>query len=326
MTRVIGMIGFTLALIGSSLVATHVANAQEHYPSRPVQVIIGAPAGGGIDGITRVLADLAEPRLGQKLVIENKPGGGGTIGMALVAQAKPDGYTLISTWNSPVTSTVHSLKVPYTPDDFTPILRISSGAYVFCVAPNFPASNGREFIDYLKAKPNQYAYGNDGVGGTAQLAAERIFRAAGIQQRTIPFSGALDVAKNFLGGYIPIYVGSILPILPHVEAGKAKCPLLTSAEGNPSLPKAQGLRDLGMADSATVLWRAILGPKNMPADRVKTLETALRQAAEEPRFKDFLAKQGETLWLGGPNELRELIRNEYKALGEVSAALGLKKS
>lgn len=325
MTHLIGRIGIALAAIGFGLVSAQAAHAQERYPSRPVQVIIGANAGGGIDAITRVLAELVEPHLGQKLVIENKPGGGGTIGMALVAQAKPDGYTLLATWNSPVTSTVHSLKVPYTPDDFTPILRMSSGAYVFCVAPDFPAANGKEFIDQLKAKPNQYAYGNDGVGGTAQLAAERIFRAAGIQQRTIPFSGALDVAKNFLGGYIPVYVGSILPILPHVEAGKAKCPLLTSAEGNPSLPQAQGLRDVGLAGTATVLWRAILGPKNMPADRVKVLETALRRAAEEPRFKEFLAKQGETLWLGGPNELRELIRDEHKALGEVSAALGLKK-
>jgi tripartite-type tricarboxylate transporter receptor subunit TctC len=314
-----GVAVVALGLVGSGY-------AQERFPSRPIQIIVGANPGGGIDSITRVLTELAEPTLGQKFVIENKPGGGGTIGMALAAQAKPDGYTLTATWSSPVTATVHSVKVPYTADDFTPILRLTYGPYVFCVSPDFPANNAKEFIDQLKAKPGQYTYGNDGVGGTGQLAAERIFKAAGIKQRTIPFSGAVEVAKNFLGGYVPIYIGSILPIKPHVEAGKAKCPLLTSAGRNPILPEAQGLEDVGMAKSATVLWRGILGPKGIPADRAAILEKALRQAAESPRFKEFIAKQGETLWLGGPDELRALIREEYKALGEVSASLGLKKN
>lgn len=313
------------ALVALGFAGSDDARAQERFPSRPIQVIIGANPGGGIDSITRVLAELAEPALGQKVVIENKPGGGGTIGMALAARARPDGYTLTSTWSSPVTATVHSLTVPYTADDFTPILRLTYGPYVFCVSPDFPASGAKEFINQLKAKPGEYAYGNDGVGGTAQLATERIFKEAGIRQRTIPFSGALDVAKNFLGGYVPVYVGSILPILPHVEAGKAKCPLLTSAERNAILPKAESLTDVGMPNAATVLWRAILGPKNIPADRVVILEKAFRQAAESPRFKDFIEKQGETLWLGGPEELRALIREEYKVLGEVSDSLGLKK-
>jgi tripartite-type tricarboxylate transporter receptor subunit TctC len=319
-----GLVGGALALL--TLGAAGDSAAQEKFPSRPIQVLIGAPAGGGIDSITRVLAELAEPKLGQKIVIENKPGAGGTLGMSLAAQAKPDGYTLISTWNSPVTATVHSLKVPYTPDDFTPVLRLSSGAYVFCVAPDFPASTGRELLDHLKSKPRELAYGNDGVGGTGQLAAERIFHAAGVQQRTIPFSGALEVAKNFLGGYIPIYVGSILPILPHVQAGKAKCPLLTSVDRNATLPKADGLGEVGLSNASTVLWRALLAPKNLPADRLATLEAAFREAASQPKFKEFLGNQGETLWLGSSDELRALIRDEYKALGEVSQTLGLKKS
>lgn len=295
------------------------------YPEKPIEVIVPSPPGGGTDIAARLLAELTEPFLKQKLVIINKPGGGGTVGVSLLTQAKPDGYTLAAVWNSPLTASPHSLQVAFTPDDYQPILQISSAAYVLCAASDFPASNARELIDELKKNPGKYTYGNDGVGGTMQLAGERIFKALGVKVRPVPFGGAGETAKNFLGGHVTFYGGSIPPIMPHIKAGKAKALLLTSAADNQALPTASGLKALGIPQEETVLWRAVIGPKNLPADVLKTLEAAFRQGASQPRFKGFLKEQGEESVIAGPADVSKLIREEYKALGEVAKALGLKK-
>jgi tripartite-type tricarboxylate transporter receptor subunit TctC len=301
------------------------ALAQAKYPERPVVLIVPSPPGGGTDTAARLLAELTEPFLGQKIVVENKAGGGGTVGVAVLSQSKPDGYTLGAVWNSPLTASPHSLPVTYTPEGYTPILKTSSTSYVLCAAPDFPANNGRELIEAIRNSPGKYTYGNDGVGGTMQLAAERIFREAGIKARGVPFGGAGETLKNFLGGQVTFYGGSISPIAPHVQAGKAKCLLVTSADRNPALPQASGLKDVGLESTETVLWRALLGPKDLPADKVAVLESAFRKGAETERFKAFLDQQGEVLTLAGPRELKQLILSELKALGEVAAAIGIKK-
>jgi tripartite-type tricarboxylate transporter receptor subunit TctC len=245
--------------------------------------------------------------------------------VSLLTQAKPDGYTLGGVWNSPLTASPHTLQVGFTPDDYQPIVQISSAAYVICAAPDFPANDARELIAELKKNPGKYTYGNDGVGGTMQLAGERIFRALGVKVRPVPFGGAGETAKNFLGGHVTFYGGSVPPIMPHIKAGKAKALLLTSAADNPVLPTASGLKVLGIPQEETVLWRAIIAPKGCPPDVLKTLEAAFTQGASQQRFKDFLRDQGEELVIAGPAEVSRLIREEYKALGAVAKELGLTK-
>lgn len=295
------------------------------YPEKPIEMIVPSPPGGGTDIAIRLLAELSEPFFKQKIVVINKPGGGGTVGVSLLTQAKPDGYTLGGVWNSPLTASPHTLQVGFTPDDYQPILQISSAAYVLCAAPDFPANNAQELIAELKKNPGKYTFGNDGVGGTMQLAGERIFKALGVKVRPVPFGGAGETAKNFLGGHVTFYGGSIPPIMPHVKAGKAKALLLTSASNNAALPTASGLRDLGIPQEETVLWRAVIAPKGLPPEIVKTLEEAFRQGAAQPRYKDFLKEQGEEAVIAGPAAVSKLIREEYKALGEVARDLGLKK-
>jgi tripartite-type tricarboxylate transporter receptor subunit TctC len=312
-------------LLGLAVVLAVVNPLWAGYPEKPIEVIVPSPPGGGTDIAIRLLAELSEPFLKQKIVVINKPGGGGTVGVSLLTQAKPDGYTLGGVWNSPLTASPHTLQVGFTPDDYQPILQISSAAYVLCAAPEFPASNARELIDELKKNPGKYTYGNDGVGGTMQLAGERIFKALGVKVRPVPFGGAGETAKNFLGGHVTFYGGSIPPIMPHIKAGKAKALLLTSASNNEAVPTASGLRDLGIPQEETVLWRAIIGPKGLPPEIVKTLEEAFRQGAAQPRYQEFLREQGEEAVIAGPAAVSRLIREEYKALGEVAKDLGLKK-
>jgi tripartite-type tricarboxylate transporter receptor subunit TctC len=295
------------------------------FPERPITLIVPAPPGGGTDVFARQLAEIVEPILKQKVVVENKAGGGGTVGTTLVTAARPDGHTLGFIWNSPLTTSPHTLPVAYTPDSYQPVVSIGYSSYVLCAQPDFPASNAQEMIAHIKANPGKFTYGNDGVGGTMQLAAERIFRKLDARVRPVPFGGAGETAKNFLGAHVTFYGGSLPPILPHVKAGKAKCLILTSAEGNSALPEASGLSGLGIGSEETVLWWGLIAPKGVPADRLAIITKAFTEAANSSRFKEAMTQQGALHAVKDAAMMDKTIRSELAALGDVAKAIGLQK-
>ena len=309
----------------ASVMAGPPAGAQEKFPARPIEIIVPTPPGGGTDITTRLLAELVEPTLGQKVVVVNRAGAGGTLGMSAVVQAKPDGYTLGGLWNAPLTMTPHSQAVPYTLQDFVAISLADTAPSVLCTKPDFPANSGKEFLEAIRASPNKYTYGNDGVGGQLHLSTERIFARFGIKARPVPFGGAGETLKNFLGGHVDIYAGSIPPVVPHVKAGTAKCLLLTSREKNAAVPQAVSLTELGIPDTATYLWHGIVGPKGIPPDRIAILEKAFIQAAKSDKFRQSMEARGVTVEGAGAAEFRKLIDTEFKAMGELATALGMAK-
>jgi tripartite-type tricarboxylate transporter receptor subunit TctC len=299
--------------------------AAQTYPTRPITMIVPAPPGGGTDVFARALAEVVEATLKQKIVIENRAGGGGTLGVTQLVAARPDGYTLGFIWNSPLTTSPHSLQVSYTPQSYRAVMSIGYSSYVLCAQPNFPANNAKELIAKLKEPGTRFTYGNDGVGGTMQLAAERIFVANGVKLRSVPFGGAGETAKNFLGGHIDFYGGSLPPILAHAKAGKAKCLLLTSSTNNAALPEAEGLESIGLADKQTVLWWGLIAPANTPEIIVATLQSAFVEAAKTDKFKEILDKQGAVSNVLDGAATSSLITQELEALGEVARALGIEK-
>ncbi len=174
--------------------------AQEKFPSRPIEMIVPTPPGGGVDIIGRMLAEGAEAFLGAKVVVSNVSGATGGVGVGRMTRAKPDGYTVAFVWNAPVTIVPHTLDVAYGPQNITAVSQTTGGTpLIFCVKPNFPASAGKEFIEVLKRNPDKYTYGNDGVGGMVQLAGERLFQPLGVKLRPIPYGGAADTLRAFLG-------------------------------------------------------------------------------------------------------------------------------
>lgn len=293
------------------------------YPERTIEMTIPAGAGGGTDTSARKLAILLEEKLGTSIAILNVGGGGGSVGASQFMQAKPDGYALFATWNSPLTTVPQVQNVAYSLDSFTPIASTSETAYTLCVKADFPATTGEEFLAELAANPGKYTYGNDGIGGTMQLAAERIFQARDIEAVAIPFGGAGETLQNFLGGHVDIYGGSISTVLPYVENGEAKCPLVTSAADVPALPGASGLAALGMADKETLLWRAILGPKGLDPQIVTLLADTIEDAVNDPGYVEFLKTKGEVPNVVKGDALGQRLQTEFDALAEVSKALGL---
>jgi putative tricarboxylic transport membrane protein len=313
-------------ILGALLALTFASAASgQDYPTRTITLIVPAPPGGGTDVFARQLAEIVEPILKQKVIVDNRAGGGGTVGTTLVTAAQPDGHTLGFVWNSPLTTSPHSLAVSYTPDSYTTVMSIGYSSYVLCTAPDFPAANAQELVAQIKANSGKFTYGNDGVGGTMQLAAERVFSKLGVKVRPVPFGGAGETARNFLGGHVTLYGGSLPPILPHVAASKAKCLLLTSAAGNPALPQAAGLDAIGLGKEETVLWWLLIAPAKTPAPIIAKLEAAFTQAAQSPKFKEAMEKQGATLKIAGSKDTGSAIRAELAALGEVAKAIGIER-
>ncbi|MFM9976175.1 MAG: Bug family tripartite tricarboxylate transporter substrate binding protein [Beijerinckiaceae bacterium] len=307
------------------LVSLSGAALGQSYPARPITLLVPAPPGGGTDVFARALGEIVEGALKQKVVIENRGGGGGTLGVTQLVNARPDGYTLAFIWNSPITTSPHSLPVSYTPASYRAVMSIGYSSYVLCAQPDFAASNAKEMIAKLKEPGTRFTYGNDGVGGTMQLAAERIFNASGVKVRAVPFSGAGETAKNFLGGHVDLYGGSLPPILAHAKAGKAKCLLLTSAAKNAALPDADGLEAIGLADKQTVLWWGLIAPASTPEDIVNTVQKAFMDAAATDKFKEVMERQGATLEIKDGATTGALIKTELEALGEVARAAGIEK-
>ena len=307
------------------LLAMAFASAQEIFPSRPIEIIVPTAAGGGTDIAFRLLAEIAEPKLGQKVIVSNKVGGGGMIGMSSIVRAKPDGYTLGGLWNAPLTMTPHMQPAPYSPNDYATLTLADSAATIFCTKPDFPANSGKEFIEHLKMNPGKYTYGNDGVGGTLHLAAERIFSKVGVKARPVPFGGAGETLKSFLGGHIDLYAGSITPILPYLKDGQAKCLLVTTAKRVPSVPQAASLTDIGVPEAQTILWHGLIAPKGIPPERMAILENAFREAARSEKFRQYMESRGIEIEASSAAEFRKLIDTEYVAMGEVMKSLGLAK-
>jgi tripartite-type tricarboxylate transporter receptor subunit TctC len=291
--------------------------------AEPIKVIVPTAPGGGTDGFFRVVVKEAAPYFSDPIVVVNIPGAGGTIGVAQMVNAPPDGHTLAAVWLGPVTVSPHTMKVPYTPNDYIPVVQLSSAPYVICAQNDFPANDGKGLIEEFRKNPDKYTYGDDGAGGPGQLATARILRATNTSARDIPFTGAGETLTAFLGKHIDIYVGSIPPILQHIKSGSAKCLLVTSTDRVAALPNVSSLRDLGIPNEETILWRAILAPKGTSPENVAKIESGFEKAANSPAARKFLEDAGEEVLIKKGPALRESINREYDALGKVAKALNL---
>ena len=296
------------------------------FPDRPIQMVIPAGPGSSTDTIMRSLAKFAAPLLGQSIVIFNKPGASGTIGVGSVTRAANDGYTIGGVWSGPITMAPHVATPSYTPADYQIVAMTTEAPGVLCVQPGFPAKNAEEFLAELRNNPDKYTYGADGVGGFVQFATGRIFEAAGVRQRLIPYSGADQTVTAFISGTIDIYGGAIATILPFVTEGKAKCLLVTSSRRYAALPEVQSLADINLSQAQTLLWRAVIAPRDVPADRLERLRDAFSRAAMNPEFKTIAERRGEEVWNISPDEAAKYVQNEYTQMERLAKQLHLKQN
>ncbi len=309
-------------LLGASLI---LGFAQISVAQEVTTLIIPTGPGGGTDTLFRAIARYAEPHLNSTIVIRNAGGAGGSIGVTQLTRAKPNGYTLAGVWMGPITTAPHTIKTSYTLKDYIPVLYVDSAPYVMCVRPDFPAKTGKEFLDVLKANPNKYTYGTDGVAGPAQLASELIFKQYGIKARDIPYRGAGETMPAMLGGVVDIYVGSVPPAVTMEKAGTAKCLLVTSAKKSAALPNATSLGELGMADKELLLWHGLIAPPGTPPEVIRKIQDAFEKAVNAPEMEAFFKTAGVEKSILKGDAFSEHIKNEYEKLGKLIKELGLKQ-
>ena len=298
--------------------ATGFAGAQS-YPSKPIHLIVPFPPGGGNDTVARAIAQQVGPDLGQALVIDNRPGAGGSVGAELAAKAPADGYTLFlaGVGSHAVNPNLHR-KLPYDAiKDFTPITLIASAPSVLVVNPSVPAKTVAEFTAYAKANPGKLNYASNGNGSAAQLAAAMYEWMAGVKMVHVPYKGIAPAMTDLLAGETQLMFGTIVALVPHIQAGKLRAIAVTSRKRSSLLTEVPTLAESGLPDYEAGSWYGILAPAGTPRDIVQRLNTSIVKAIREPEVAKRLVQEGAEPIGSTPDEFGAHIKSEIARVGRV---------
>lgn len=295
----------------------------QSFPSRPLTILNGFPAGGTVDTVLRQIALRLEERLGQPVVVENRPGASGTIAAAAVARSNPDGYTLLFGVAANLAVAPATMKnPPYDPSRaFTPIIEIARGPYIWLVRSDAPAKTFQEFVAWAKNNPGKLNYGSPGQGSVHHLSAEMLRHAAGLDMVHVPYRGGPYQA--LLAGEIHAMFENMPGPLPLLEAGKIRALAVTGARRLPALPDVPTLAELGMPDINVNFWWGMVGPAGMPKPVVDRLNSEIALALADPALKATFVKWNIAQTPGTPEAFGAYIGQEYMRWKEVVAKTSL---
>lgn len=312
-----------LRLLGTGLAATLAFAAApalaESYPAKPIRLIVPFPASGATDLLARAIAQKVGANLGQQVVVDNRPGAGGSIGSDMAAKAPADGYTLLM-----ATSSTHSIgphihpRLPYNVQtDFTPIGQVASATNLLVVSNHLPVNSVKELIAYAKAHPGELNYASSGNGTVVHLMAEAFSAQAGVQLTHIPYKGTALSIADLISGKVHILFDSIVTGLPHVRDGKLKALAVTSPKRSSLVPDVPTVGESGLPGFVSETWFGIYGPKNLPADLVARLNAEFNKAIQAPEVKERLAKLGAEPVGGTPAQFAAIVSKESARWGKL---------
>jgi tripartite-type tricarboxylate transporter receptor subunit TctC len=286
------MVKILVAIV--ALLAAGTAAAQDTFPSRPITIVNPYPPGGQADLSGRPFVAALEKILKQPVVLANKSGAAGAVGMQSVAIAKPDGYTLLITVPSlhtlPEVDKLFGRQQTFTRDQFVPIARLNADPLVVACNADRPWKTLKELLDDAKKRPGEITFASAGVYGATHVPMEMILHAAGgLKMRHLPTAGGGPATTAVLGGHADLWASTIGPATPHIKSGKIRPLAVTSVKRHESFPDVPTLKELGV-DVEYYLWIGLFAPKATPAPIVKAVRDATRQAAEDPAFKSALEK------------------------------------
>jgi tripartite-type tricarboxylate transporter receptor subunit TctC len=284
---------FFLALVLALLAPWAGAQAQG-YPSKPIQLVIPFPPGGATDIVGRLVGTKLGERLGQPVVIENRPGAGTVIGASFVAKAPADGYTLLASSGSTFTvnPAIHP-KLPYDPvKSFEPIGLVSRVPLIVLANAAVPIKDLKQLIAAVQREPGKYVYGSFGNGTTAHFTGELLWNAVGVKLQHIAYKGSAPAMTDLLGGQIPFTIDTVTAALPHLKSGKLKAIAVTGAKRATQLPDVPTVAESGLAGFASESWLAIAAPRGLPADVRTKLQQALAETMNDKEVRDKLVESG----------------------------------
>lgn len=312
------------ALAAVAAVFTPLFAAAQNYPSRPINLIVGFPPGGSTDAAMRILQDPMSQTLGQQIIIDNRSGAGGTVGAAAVANAKPDGYTLLYTVNAALTMNMYMQKnFPFdSKNAFAPVGVASDVVLMLAVNSKLPVHTVQELIDYARKNPGKLSYGSSGVGSGHHICGELLKQKTGIDMVHVPYRGGAPAVQDLVAGNIQVAFGTLPALLPHVANGSIR--LIASGEKGrladfPDLPAVNeivpGVYNIG--------WSGLLAPAGTPKPIVDKLNAAMNDALKRPDVKEKMKIQGLVPISDTPEQFASLISNEVDYWGKVIPSIGI---
>ena len=302
------------------------AFAQANYPTKPIRLIVPFPPGGGTDILSRLVANRLTETLGWQIVVDNRGGAGGNIGLQAAAQAAPDGYTMVmgQTSNLAINPSLYS-KLPYDPvRDFVPVSLVSASPIALVVSAKSPYKTLGEFVAAAKAKPGQLTFASPGSGTVAHLTGELFQRTAGIKYIHVPYKGAAQALPDLIGGRLDLYSSSLETAMPHMKAGTIRALALTSAQRVSVVPDVPTVAESGYKGFQSTTWFGILVPKGTPEAMVNKLTAEITKVLELPDMKERMAATGGLPVKTGPKEFSALLRSEIERWSRVVKESGAK--
>ena len=312
------------ALFAVLLVAGTAAPAQ-NYPTHPIRLLVPSTPGGSVDTFARMIGSHLSERWGQQVVIENRPGAGGTIAAELTAKAAPDGYTLIAGTVAAMATNVSIYRaLPYHPlKDFAPVTLIARQALMLLVHPTLPARSVRDLIALAKSRPGQLSFASAGNGSGGHLSAELFKLTAGIELQHVPYKGVAPAIVDVISGQVEMTFSSILSALPHVKSARLRALAVTSAQRSTAAPDVPTMQQGGVAGFESSTWYGVLAPGATPPEIVDKLYREISAGLRAPEARARISAEGADPVGNTPAEFRAFIAAEIDKWAKVVMAAGI---
>jgi tripartite-type tricarboxylate transporter receptor subunit TctC len=296
------------------------AEKGKEFPTKPVTLIIPVGAGGSHDLTARAVTSAAMNYLGQPIIVQLKPGGGGAIGSEIVAKSNPDGYTLLfggMGWSSTLPAVEGRSKGP---DDLMAVCRINYSPTIIVSRPNLPFKTLNEMLEYAKANPDKLIFGNTGPWGQADLPWKMIVKLSGIKAKNVPYDGGGPALLAVLGGHADMTGGLVTALLPHIKSGKLRALAVLDNKREEQLPDVPTAKEQGV-NVTNLMWRAVLAPKGTPRPVIETLAQAFKKMTEDKSVVTMIKQMGDEIYYLGPDEFGKLWREEFENQKELGKLL-----